>query len=51
VDVFNEIFKEDNYTPIYTESEEEYLEVVTQFPFCDEDLQEVSPDLFVTLCT
>ncbi|XP_060073280.1 exocyst complex component 6B-like [Ylistrum balloti] len=39
VEVFNEIFDDDNYTPIYVESDEEYLAVVTQFPFQDDDLQ------------
>ena len=41
VDIFNEIFDEDNYTPIYVESVEEYTAIVTQFPFQDEELEQV----------
>ncbi|XP_078310435.1 exocyst complex component 6B-like isoform X1 [Crassostrea virginica] len=40
VDIFNEIFDEDNYTPIYVESVEEYTAIVTQFPFQDEELEQ-----------
>ncbi|XP_048745103.1 exocyst complex component 6B isoform X3 [Ostrea edulis] len=40
VDIFNEIFSEDNYTPIFVESEEEYTAIVTQFPFQDEELEQ-----------
>ncbi|KAK3094794.1 hypothetical protein FSP39_006322 [Pinctada imbricata] len=39
VDIFNEIFKEDNYTPIYVESQQEYTCIITQFPFQDEELE------------
>ncbi|XP_071168991.1 exocyst complex component 6B-like isoform X6 [Mytilus edulis] len=39
VDIFNEIFSEDNYTPIYVESIEEYTAIVTQFPIQDENLE------------
>ncbi|XP_078310436.1 exocyst complex component 6B-like isoform X2 [Crassostrea virginica] len=47
VDIFNEIFDEDNYTPIYVESVEEYTAIVTQFPFQDEELeQETFPKRF-----
>ncbi|XP_011412112.2 exocyst complex component 6B isoform X2 [Magallana gigas] len=47
VDIFNEIFNEDNYTPIYVESVEEYTAIVTQFPFQDEELeQETFPKRF-----
>lgn len=42
VDIFNEIFNEDNYTPIYVESVEEYTAIVTQFPFQDEELEQAS---------
>ena len=42
VDIFNEIFSEDNYTPIYVENETEYTEIVTQFPIKDETLERVS---------
>ncbi|XP_061171334.1 exocyst complex component 6B-like [Saccostrea echinata] len=42
VDIFNEIFSEDNYTPIYVESVEEYTAIVTQFPFQDEELEQES---------
>ena len=41
VDIFNEIFSEDNYTPIYVECIEEYTNVVTQFPIQDENLERV----------
>ncbi|XP_052225229.1 exocyst complex component 6B-like isoform X1 [Dreissena polymorpha] len=40
VGVFNGIFSEDNYTPIYVEEEPEYISVITQFPFVDEELQQ-----------
>lgn len=36
------IFNEDNYTPIYVESVEEYTAIVTQFPFQDEELEQAS---------
>ncbi|KAL3863861.1 hypothetical protein ACJMK2_005588 [Sinanodonta woodiana] len=38
--VFNEIFANDNYTPIYMESEDEYVGIITQFPFLDEELRQ-----------
>ncbi|XP_060593248.1 exocyst complex component 6B-like isoform X2 [Ruditapes philippinarum] len=38
VGVFNDIFAEDNYTPIYIEDEAEYVSVITQFPFQDDEL-------------
>ncbi|KAK3587474.1 hypothetical protein CHS0354_003611 [Potamilus streckersoni] len=38
--VFNEIFANDNYTPIYMESEDEYIGIITQFPFLDEELRQ-----------
>ena len=41
VDIFNEIFSEDNYTPIYVENIEEYTSVITQFPIQDENLERV----------
>ena len=41
VGVFNDIFAEDNYTPIYIEDEAEYISVITQFPFQDEELTQV----------
>ncbi|KAL4231929.1 Exocyst complex component 6 [Mactra antiquata] len=40
VGVFNGIFADDNYTPIYIECEAEYISVITQFPFTDEELQQ-----------
>ncbi|XP_053407122.1 exocyst complex component 6B-like isoform X1 [Mercenaria mercenaria] len=40
VGVFNGIFVEDNYTPIYIENEAEFISVITQFPFQDEELQQ-----------
>lgn len=40
VEVFNEIFAEDNYTPICCETEEEYTVLVSQFPYQDKGLQE-----------
>ncbi|XP_052772007.1 exocyst complex component 6B-like isoform X2 [Mya arenaria] len=40
VGVFNGIFAEDNYTPIYIECEAEFIAVTTQFPFHDEELQQ-----------
>ena len=41
VGVFNGIFAEDNYTPIYIEGEADFLSVITQFPFQDEELKQV----------
>ena len=41
VDIFNEIFSEDNYTPIHVENVEEYTLVITQFPIQDENLERV----------
>ena len=42
VGVFNGIFSEDNYTPIYIQDELEFVSVITQFPFHDEELKNVS---------
>ncbi|RUS81404.1 hypothetical protein EGW08_010842, partial [Elysia chlorotica] len=39
VQVFNDIFAEDNYTPIMCESPEDYLIVTSQFPYKDKDLE------------
>ena len=41
VDIFNEIFSEDNYTPIHVENVEEYTSVITQFPIQDDNLERV----------
>jgi hypothetical protein len=41
VDIFNEIFSEDNYTPIHVENVEEYTSVIIQFPIQDENLERV----------
>ncbi|XP_070210357.1 exocyst complex component 6B-like [Littorina saxatilis] len=42
VEVFNEIFAEDNYTPICCETEEEYTVLISQFPYVDKTLQEAA---------
>ncbi|GFO13501.1 exocyst complex component, partial [Plakobranchus ocellatus] len=39
VQVFNDIFAEDNYTPIMCETPEDYLMVTSQFPYKDKDLE------------
>ena len=41
VGMFNGIFAEDNYTPIYIEDEAEYVSVITQFPFQDDVVKQV----------
>ncbi|KAL8624105.1 hypothetical protein ACOMHN_036108 [Nucella lapillus] len=38
VEVFKEIFAEDNYTPICCESHEDYILLVSQFPYEDKEL-------------
>lgn len=40
VEVFNEIFAKDNYTPICCEDEAEYTVLVAQFPYQDKTLSE-----------
>ncbi|KAK3741298.1 hypothetical protein RRG08_034344 [Elysia crispata] len=39
VQVFNDIFAEDNYTPIMCETPEDYLIVTSQFPYKDKELE------------
>ncbi|XP_055955503.1 exocyst complex component 6B isoform X2 [Patella vulgata] len=39
VDVFNEIFQEDNYTPICCSTEEEFNIITSQLPYHDKQLQ------------
>lgn len=39
VSVFDEIFADDNYTPILAEGEREYQNIVSNFP-CADDKQE-----------
>lgn len=41
VEVFSEIFAKDNYTPICCESAEEYMLILSQFPYQDQTLEEV----------
>lgn len=41
VEVFNEIFDEDNYTAICVESPEEYDRVASVYPFRDTTLEQV----------
>ena len=41
MDVFNEIFDHDNYTPIYVEDEDDYIAVIVQFPLDDDDFEQV----------
>ena len=41
MEVFNEIFAEDNYTPICCETREEYIMLTSQFPYQDKELLEV----------
>ena len=50
VGVFNGIFSEDNYTPIYIQDELEFVSVITQFPFHDEELKNVSHNWFKDIC-
>ena len=45
VEVFNEIFAEDNYTPICCETHEEYVVLISQFPYQDKELLEVRTHL------
>ncbi|XP_025094033.1 exocyst complex component 6B-like isoform X3 [Pomacea canaliculata] len=40
VEVFSEIFAKDNYTPICCESAEEYMLILSQFPYQDQTLEE-----------
>ncbi|XP_074641580.1 exocyst complex component 6B-like isoform X2 [Tubulanus polymorphus] len=40
VTVFDDIFSEDNYTPICVEKEEKYLEIKAMYPFHDEQLDQ-----------
>ena len=42
VRVFNNIFDEDNYTPIYVETEPEYTAITSVYPFKEERLENVS---------
>jgi hypothetical protein len=41
VEVFNDIFAEDNYTPICCETLEDYTILVSQFPYQDKELAQV----------
>ena len=41
VGVFNQIFDEDNYTPIMVETDNDYEAVIDKFPFRDKDLEQV----------
>ena len=41
VAVFNGIFDEDNYTPIYCETDADYYSITDVYPFRDEDLERV----------
>ncbi len=42
VAVFNKIFDEDNYTPIFVETEPEYAAITRVYPFRDGALEKVS---------
>ena len=39
--MFNKIFDEDNYTPIYAETQTEYVAVISVYPFRDQNLEQV----------
>ena len=41
VGVFNQIFDEDNYTPIMVETDNDYEAIIDKFPFRDKDLEQV----------
>ena len=43
VEVFNQIFDEDNYTAISVETPEEYQRVASVYPFKDASLEQVLP--------
>ena len=47
--VFNDIFAEDNYTPIMCESQEDYLILTSQFPYKDKELERVHKNFYVSL--
>ncbi|XP_012936001.1 exocyst complex component 6B isoform X2 [Aplysia californica] len=40
VEVFNDIFAEDNYTPIFCDSPDDYTIITSQFPYRDKDLEQ-----------
>ncbi|KAL5020900.1 hypothetical protein ScPMuIL_000055 [Solemya velum] len=42
VTVFNEIFDDDNYTPIYVETEADYRSILAQFPVKDEEVDKAT---------
>lgn len=42
VDIFNDIFREDNYTPICCNDEEEFSLIMSQLPLNDAELQQVT---------
>ncbi|CAG5125629.1 unnamed protein product, partial [Candidula unifasciata] len=39
VEIFSGIFAEDNYTPIFCDTPEDYLLITSQFPYKDKDLE------------
>lgn len=47
--VFNEIFDDDNYTPIYVETEADYRSILAQFPVKDEEVDKVNIFYFVAV--
>jgi hypothetical protein len=42
VSIFDGIFNEDNYTPIYVESDEDYQKITAVYPYEDDGLEKVS---------
>lgn len=42
VTLYREIFDLDNYSPIPVETEEEYKQVVSRFPFHDAEIEKVT---------
>ena len=42
VEVFNEIFDKDNYTPIRVDTQKEFTDITGVYPFRDEALEQVS---------
>ena len=43
--IFNEIFDEDNYTPMLVDSQPAYDDIVSKYPFKDEKLEQVSLEI------